>query len=159
MYLRRINHRQINGRNRSYWVLIESYRTESGPRQRIVSYLGEIYDTGRLGIKQAAEGSDYYQASLFKDTEEPEWVEVDIRKVRTENSLRFGDIYVGLELIKKLHLDKIFSELLGEGKTEISESIVAQILVISRFCEASSRSSYLSMFFSICIMENTFANV
>ncbi len=138
MYLRRINHRQVDGQIRSYWVLIESYRTESGPRQRIVSYLGEIDERGRLGIKQAAEGGDYYQASLFKEEEEPEWVEVDIRKVRTENSLRFGDIYLGLELIKKLHLDKIFSELLGEGKTEIAESIVAQLLVISRFCEASS---------------------
>ena len=112
MYLRRINHRQVNGQKRSYWVLIESYRTERGPRQRIVSYLGEIDEAVRIGIKQAAEGNEYYQENLFDNTEEPEWVEVDIRKVRIENSLRFGDIFLAQELIKKLHLDKIFSELL-----------------------------------------------
>jgi len=61
MYLRRINHKQADGVKRDYWVLLESYRTERGPRQRIVSYLGESDSAGRLGMKQAAEGKDYYQ--------------------------------------------------------------------------------------------------
>jgi len=138
MYLRRMNHIEVNGQKRSYWVLIESYRTERGPRQRIVSYLGEIEESLRKGIKQAAEGGEYYQENLFKDEGEPEWVEVNISKVRMENSLRFGDIFLAQELIKKLHLDKILTELLGVGKTEIPESILAQLLIISRFCEASS---------------------
>jgi transposase len=144
MYLRRINHRQANGKRRGYWVLLESYRTERGPRQRIVSYIGESDEAGRLGIKQAAEGGSNYQEELFNEEEEPEWVEVDIRKVRTERSLRFGDIFLAETLIKRLQLDKLFEELLGREeessgrKAEIPYNILSELLVISRFCEPSS---------------------
>lgn len=145
MYLRRINHRLTNGTRHDYWVLLESYRTERGPRQRIVSYLGESDASGRLAIKQTAEGKDYNQEVLFDDLDKPEWVEVDIRKVRTERSLRFGDIYLAEELIKCLELDKLLGELLedsgqsGSGrKSEIPYAILAELLIISRFCEPSS---------------------
>ncbi|HZX13267.1 MAG TPA: hypothetical protein VFF49_02590 [Thermodesulfobacteriota bacterium] len=56
MYLRRINHKQTDGNRRFYWALVESYRTERGPRQRVVAYIGESDEAVRLGIKQAAEG-------------------------------------------------------------------------------------------------------
>ena len=39
-----------------YWELVESYRTERGPRQRIVSYLGNVGEARRLGVQQAATG-------------------------------------------------------------------------------------------------------
>src|SRR3990172_3923846 len=67
MYLRRINHKQTDGNRRFYWALVESYRTERGPRQRVVAYIGESDEAVRLGIKQAAEGKDYYQGRLFYD--------------------------------------------------------------------------------------------
>jgi len=138
MHLRSISYQKKDGQRKSYWVLIESYRTERGPRQRIVSYIGEIDESGRLGIKQAAEGRDNYQEDLFGQTEEAEWVEVDIKRVRVENSLRFGDIFLAQELIKKLQLDKILTELLSDSKTKIPEDVLSQLLIISRFCEASS---------------------
>jgi len=145
MYLRRINHKQADGVKRDYWVLLESYRTERGPRQRIVSYLGESDSAGRLGMKQAAEGKDYYQGNLFNEEDKPEWIEIDIRKVRTERSLRFGDIFLAEELIKRLQLDKLLEELLGESeesgsgrKAEIPYNILAELLIISRFCQPSS---------------------
>ncbi len=145
MYLRRINHRQADGKRRGYWVLLESYRTDRGPRQRVVAYIGESDEAGRLGIKQAAEGKDYYQEKLFKDEQEPEWVEVDIRKVRTERSLRFGDIFLAEDLMKRLQLDKLLEELLvsteesSRGrKAEIPYNILSELLIISRFCEPSS---------------------
>jgi len=138
MHLRSISYQKKDGQRKSYWVLIESYRTERGPRQRIVSYIGEIDESGRLGIKQAAEGRDNYQEDLFGQTEEGEWVEVDIKRVRVENSLRFGDIFLAHELIKKLQLDKILTELLSDIKTKIPEDVLSQLLIISRFCEASS---------------------
>jgi hypothetical protein len=37
--------------------LMESYRTERGPRQRIVAYLGQLDGSHRLGVKNAAEGN------------------------------------------------------------------------------------------------------
>ena len=39
----------------AYWALVESYRTTSGPRQRVVAWLGKLDEAGRLGVKHAAE--------------------------------------------------------------------------------------------------------
>ena len=49
-------YRKKNGKRHAYWALVESYRTDRGPRQRIVAYLGQLKDTKRRGVKRAAEG-------------------------------------------------------------------------------------------------------
>jgi hypothetical protein len=41
MFLRR-NRREVNGESYEYWTLVESYRTERGPRQRVVATLGKL---------------------------------------------------------------------------------------------------------------------
>ena len=41
MYLRR-NRRKCRGSMYEYWTLVESVRTSSGPRQRIVASLGKL---------------------------------------------------------------------------------------------------------------------
>jgi len=46
MFIRQC-YRKKNGKRHAYWALIESYRTSRGPRQRIVSYLGEMDERGR----------------------------------------------------------------------------------------------------------------
>jgi transposase len=43
------------GRRTAYWALVESYRTASGPRQRVVAWLGKIDEAGRLGVQQAVD--------------------------------------------------------------------------------------------------------
>jgi len=53
MFLRPIFVRK-NGRRYAYWRLVESYRTERGPRQRTVAYLGQMDEAGRLGVQQAS---------------------------------------------------------------------------------------------------------
>lgn len=45
-----------NGKRHAYWALVESYRTERGPRQRVVAYLGQLDERGRLGVKETAQG-------------------------------------------------------------------------------------------------------
>jgi hypothetical protein len=35
--------------------LVESYRTDRGPRQRTVAYLGQLDEAGRVGVERAAE--------------------------------------------------------------------------------------------------------
>ena len=42
-------YRRTNGRRHAYWAMVESYRTERGPRQRTVAYLGQLDEAGRLG--------------------------------------------------------------------------------------------------------------
>ena len=56
-------YRRKNGKNHAYWALVESYRTERGPRQRVVSYLGQLRESERFGIQQAANGN---KTSAFK---------------------------------------------------------------------------------------------
>jgi len=49
-----------------YWELVESYRTERGPRQRIVAYLGDINQSEGIAVKQAAEEKPgYWQGRLL----------------------------------------------------------------------------------------------
>jgi len=37
--------------------LVESYRTDRGPRQRTVAYLGQLDEAGRVGVHRAAKGN------------------------------------------------------------------------------------------------------
>ena len=41
-------YRRKNGKRHAYWALCESYRTERGPRQRMVAYVGQLDEQGRL---------------------------------------------------------------------------------------------------------------
>ena len=79
-----------NGKRSAYWALVESYRTERGPRQRVVAYLGEMDQAGRMGVKQAAQGkTSDRQRHLFDDVE-PRYVEVDVNKIKVERVRDFG---------------------------------------------------------------------
>ena len=49
-------YRKKDGKRHAYWALVESYRTDRGPRQRVVAYLGQLEDERRRGVKRAAEG-------------------------------------------------------------------------------------------------------
>src|SRR4030042_524408 len=48
MFLRRYE-RQLGGRRRTYWALVESVRTGRGSRQRGVAYLGELKRSEQRG--------------------------------------------------------------------------------------------------------------
>ncbi len=50
--------RKKDGKRHAYWALVESVRTERGPRQRTVAYLGQLDEAGRLGVKRAAQGNE-----------------------------------------------------------------------------------------------------
>jgi len=135
-------YRYKNGKNHAYWALVESYRTERGPRQRIVSYLGLLKESERLGIKQAAKGNkkSFRQLQLF-DTDnrpEPEWVEVDTANIRVENQLDFGGPWLALQLIHKLKFDELLEKVMPQGREEIPWSKMALVLAICRLCNPSS---------------------
>jgi hypothetical protein len=70
MYIRKKS-RIKDGKCHDYWTLVESYRTERGPRQRTVAWLGELDKAGRLGVENAAKGSRGFQGDLFERKTEP----------------------------------------------------------------------------------------
>ena len=137
MYVRRC-YRAKNGKRHGYWALVESYRTARGPRQRVVAYLGELDERGRMGVQQAAQPVCAAPADLFRQPSSPEWVEVDIRGVRVEHSRQFGGCWLGLTLLRQLGLPQLLDELLPPGREGIGWSVMAQVLVLGRMVEASS---------------------
>jgi len=138
MYVRRC-YREKNGKRHAYWALVQSYRTARGPRQRVVAYLGELDEHGRIGVQQAVQPASTAQEHLFRPlSSSPEWVEVDIHGVRVERSRQFGGCWLGLALVRQLGLSALLEELLPQGREGISWSVMAQILVLGRMVEASS---------------------
>ena len=139
MFLRP-TYRRKNDRVHAYWRLVESYRTERGPRQRTIAYLGQMDEAGRLGVQQAVEPrSDSRQQQLFAEPQaEPRYVEIDRTRVRVENSRRFGGPWLALELIKQLGLHEFLKRTMPAGQEHVPWSLTALILVIARLCEPSS---------------------
>src|SRR4030067_3744878 len=104
MYLKRCGPSKSK-KEHVYWELVESYRTERGPRQRVVTYLGDISQSGCQGVKRTAEGkTGYWQSRLFEEEGEPEWVEVDTKRVSVERVRDFGGYWLGLQMLDKLEL-------------------------------------------------------
>ncbi len=136
-------YKRKNGKRHAYWALVESYRTDRGPRQRVVAYLGKLKESKRLGVKQAAEDknkSPYKQLLLFdhEDKPAPDWIEVDAARVRVENQLEFGGAWLALELIRQLKLDELFETVMPQGKEDIPWAKIAVVLIICRLCNPSS---------------------
>ncbi len=131
--------RTKNGQRHAYWALVESYRTERGPRQRVVAWLGDVDEQGRLGVHEAAAGrrTARRQRTLFEGPQ-PRWVRVDAAAIRVENCRQFGGPWLALELIRRLRLDEFLKQALPCGGGRVPWPLSALILVIARLCEPSS---------------------
>jgi transposase len=137
MYLRRC-YRETDGKRHSYWALVESYRTVRGPRQRVVAWLGAMDEAGRMGVKRCALGEDSEPCDLFVERGEPEWVEVDLKRVRVERTRRFGGPWLGRVLLRELELDRVLEEILSRGREQIPWPLMAMVLVLGRLSDPSS---------------------
>ncbi len=146
MYIRKTTINK-DGKTHYYWALVESYRTERGPRQRVVAWLGEMDEAGRLGVEGVAERAPGFQPDLFEKKTEPEWVEVDVKGVRVENVVEFGGPWLGLELMRYLGLDQFLIEHVPGGREEIPWAIMAEVLVLCRLCQPSSELQIAEHFF------------
>jgi len=149
--------KQESGRRTAYWALVESHRTATGPRQRVVAWLGKLDEAGRLGVKQAA---DVARKSIQPASEaeriqplgrqkrfefddeiaaaEPRWVEVNAGGVRVENLRQFGGPWLALYLIRMLQLDTFLDKVIPEGREHVPWDVTSLILIIARLLEPSS---------------------
>jgi len=117
---------------------VESYRTARGPRQRVVAWLGELDEQGRLGVKQCAEpAGGGEQRNLFEKTK-PEWIEVDLERVAVERSRKFGGVWLGFELLRRVGLTEFLAATLPVGREDVPWGVMAMVLVLGRLCDASS---------------------
>lgn len=121
-------------------------RTERGPRQRVVASLGKLPGLDReerhgweeisrlLSGKENGRTPDLFE----EDIEKPEWAEVDLNSLKVERIRKFGEVYLGLALWKRLRLDIIFNDLLPRGNEEIEWDKIFCLLAVARFCCAGS---------------------
>jgi len=135
--------RKKDGKRHAYWALVESYRSERGPRQRVVAWLGKLDEAGRLGVLRAAneKQSTSRQRDLFDETcprTAPEWVTIDAAGVRVENCREFGGPWLAMALVRRLKLDEFLSKTMRCGRERIPWSLSALILVIARLLKPSS---------------------
>lgn len=147
MYIRKC-HSTKRKKEHNYWQLVESYRTARGPRQRVVAYLGDISQSEGESIKQAAEGkTGTWQSRLFDAEGEPQWAEVDTKRVRVGRVRDFGGYWLGLQILEKLELVSFLEGKLPRGLEEIPWSKMGLVLALMRLCEPSSE---------LCIVEDLY---
>lgn len=146
MFLRRYQ-RMRAGKAHRYFALVENLRTENGPRQRIVCYLGELNADAerkwqRTVVFHNRQG-DERQLRLFADDavdlpDDPDVVRVRLKEVGWSNGRSFGDVYLGHWLWRKLGLDEITQRHLAVGRHTVRPADVVAIEVINRLCAPCS---------------------
>jgi len=146
MFLRS-HRRSKDGKQHSYWSLVETVRTPDGPRQRRLCYLGELNDSAQARwlktIEVFNEQGESQQLKLFPSQVEPpandpEVAQVLLKKVRLERTRQLGPCYLGWELWRRLKLDEFFASTIDTDGADVAWSRVAAILGINRLCAPGS---------------------
>jgi transposase len=149
MFLRE-HQREKDGKQHSYWSLVETVRTPDGPRQRTLCYLGELNGSAQARwlktIEVFNEQGESRQLKLFPSEveppeDDPNVARVLLNRVRLERSRQFGNCYVGLELWKCLELDRFYEEHVDREPADVAWSRIAALLAINRLCEPGSELS------------------
>jgi transposase len=146
MFLRS-NRRMKDGKEHSYWSLVETVRTPDGPRQRTLCYLGELNSSAQARwlktIEVFNEQGEAQQLKLFPSQvepppDDPQVARVLLNQVRLERTRQFGSCWLGLQLWKRLELDRFFEEVVGDQEADVPWSRVAAVLAINRLCAPGS---------------------
>ena len=146
MFLRP-NYRSKDGKDHTYWSLVETIRTPDGPRQKTLCYLGELNGSAQARwlktIEVFNEQGEAQQLKLFPSHIEPpaddaQVARVLLNKVRLERTRQFGACYLGLELWKRLELDRFFQATLDAAPADVPWSRIAALLTINRLCAPGS---------------------
>src|SRR3954453_937771 len=146
MFLR-ANRRAKDGKDHTYWTLVETVRTPDGPRQRTLCYLGELNTSAQARwirtIEVFNEQGETQQLKLFPSNVQPpaddgQVAQVLLNRVRLERTRQFGACWLGLELWKRLALDRFFEQTLDAEHADVPWSRVAALLAINRLCAPGS---------------------
>jgi transposase len=146
MFLRS-HQRSKDGKGHTYWSLVETVRTADGPRQRKLCYLGELNGSAQARwlktVEVFNEQGESTQLKLFPSEVEPpandpQVARVLLNRVRLERSRQFGASFLGLELWKRLELDRFFEQAVDDKTADVPWSRVAAVLAINRLCAPGS---------------------
>ena len=146
MFLR-ANLRNKDGKDHTYWSLVETVRTPDGPRQKTLCYLGELNSSAQARwlttVEVFNEQGETQQLKLFPShvappADDPQVARVLLNKVRLERTRQFGSCFLGLDLWKRLELDRFFEQTVDQEAADVPWSRVAALLAINRLCAPGS---------------------
>jgi transposase len=146
MFLRP-NYRGKDGKQHTYWSLVESVRTADGPRQKTLCHLGELNGSDHARWLKTVEVFNEHgqtrQLKLFPSdaevpADDPQVARVVVNRVRLERTRQFGACYLGLELWRRLMLDRFFEQEVDDDPADVPWSRVAALLTINRLCAPGS---------------------
>ena len=139
--------RKKDGKDHSYWSLVETVRTPDGPRQKTLCYLGELNSSAQARwlttVEVFNEQGETQQLKLFPShveppPDDPQVARVLLNKVRLERTRQFGACFLGLEIWKRLALDRFFEQAVDAESADVPWSRVAALLAINRLCAPGS---------------------
>jgi hypothetical protein len=147
MFLRAYR-RNKDGKPHTYYALVESVRTEAGPRQHVVAYLGELNSAQERRWQRTVvfynRQGEAQELRLFPDDEavplpdDPDVVRIRLSSVGWTNPRRFGDVWLARWLWHYLGLDDIVDGHVPQGKETVRPADVVAIEVINRLCQPCS---------------------
>jgi transposase len=147
MFLRRYS-RTKDGKTHVYYALVESVRTDAGPRQHVVAHLGELnHDQERRWQRTVTfynRQGDAQQLRLFPDDDDlpvpadPDVVRIRLGSVGWSNGRRFGDVWLARWLWHYVGLDAIVARHMPQGKETVPPADIVAIEVINRLCQPCS---------------------
>ena len=146
MFLRP-HQRSKDGKDHTYWSLVETVRTVNGPRQRTLCYLGELNGSAQArwlkSVEVFNEQGEAQQLKLFPShvevpDDDPQVARVLVNRVRLERTRQFGACFLGWELWKHLELDRFFEQAVDDDPADVAWSRVAAVLAINRLCAPGS---------------------
>jgi transposase len=139
--------RNKDGKDHTYWSLVETVRTPDGPRQKTLCYLGELNSSAQARwlttVEVFNEQGDAQQLKLFPShvappADDPQVARVLLNKVRLERTRQFGACFLGLGLWKRLEPDRFFERSIDHESADVPGSRVAALLAINRLCAPGS---------------------
>jgi transposase len=139
--------RSKDGKDHTYWSLVETVRTANGPRQRTLCYLGELHGSAQgrwlKTIEVFNQQGEAQQLKLFPSqveppADDPQVARVLVNRVRLERTRQFGACFLGWELWRRLALDRFFEEAVDGDPADVPWSRVAALLAINRLCAPGS---------------------
>lgn len=163
MFLRRYVRTKV-GRQHTYFALVESVRTDAGPRQHVVAYLGELNaDQERRWQRTVVfhnRQGDAQQLRLFPDDDtvplpdDPDVVRVRVNEIGWTNARRFGDVFLARWLWNLLDLDAIIDRHIPLGKETVRPADVIAIEVINRLCAPCSEFALAEHWYASTALED-----
>jgi len=143
----RPHQRSKDGKDHTYWSLVETVRTAKGPRQRKLCYLGELNSSAQgrwlktievFNQQGEAEQLKLFPAHVEVPADDPQVARVLVNRVRLERTRQFGACFLGWGMWKRLALDGFSEEAVDGDAADVPWSRVAALLAIHRLCAPGS---------------------